>query len=91
MNYRMEADSIGTKQVPADAYYGVQSLRGAENFKITGHMLHPLFIKNMAKKLFTQFFKQKVLRFKMGIKGCPAHVCHFNNFSHGYLIKIFLR
>ena len=32
MNYRMEADSIGTKQVPADAYYGVQSLRGYENF-----------------------------------------------------------
>ena len=36
MNFRMEADSIGAKQVPADAYYGVQSLRGCENFRITG-------------------------------------------------------
>ncbi|MBE6666590.1 MAG: aspartate ammonia-lyase [Ruminococcaceae bacterium] len=48
-NLRIEHDSIGDLEVPADAYYGVQSLRGAENFKITGHMLHPLFIKNMAK------------------------------------------
>ena len=24
---RLESDSIGTMQVPADAYYGVQSLR----------------------------------------------------------------
>ena len=28
MNYRIEADSIGSKQVPAEAYYGVQSMRG---------------------------------------------------------------
>ena len=48
-NLRIEHDSIGDLEVPADAYYGVQALRGAENFKITGHMLHPLFIKNMAK------------------------------------------
>ena len=49
MNYRMEADSIGTKQVPADAYYGVQSLRGCENFQITGLKLRPEFIVTMAQ------------------------------------------
>ena len=48
-NIRYESDSIGQLAVPADAYYGVQSLRGAQNFQITGHKLHPLFIKNMAK------------------------------------------
>ena len=48
-NLRIEHDSIGDLEVPVDAYYGVQALRGAENFKITGNMLHPLFIKNMAK------------------------------------------
>ena len=31
MEMRIETDSIGSRQVPADAYYGVQSLRGAEN------------------------------------------------------------
>ena len=49
MNYRLEADSIGTKQVPADAYYGVQSLRGYENFRITGLSLRPEFIESMAE------------------------------------------
>ena len=49
MNYRMEADSIGVKQVPADAYYGVQSLRGCENFRITGLKLRPEFIVSLAQ------------------------------------------
>ena len=49
MNYRMEADSIGVKQVPADAYFGVQSLRGCENFRITGLKLRPEFIISMAE------------------------------------------
>ena len=47
--FRLEQDSVGALEVPADAYYGVQSLRGARNFKITGTMLHPNFIKNMAR------------------------------------------
>ncbi len=34
--YRTETDSIGTKEVPADAMYGVQTLRAFENFSISG-------------------------------------------------------
>ena len=49
MNYRLEADSIGTKQVPAQAYYGVQSIRGCENFQITGQRLRPEFIESLAE------------------------------------------
>ena len=37
IKYRLESDSIGTLEVPADAYYGVQSLRGKNNFHITGY------------------------------------------------------
>ena len=47
--YRIEKDSIGTKQVPIDAYYGVQSLRGCENFRITGQRLRPEFIESLAQ------------------------------------------
>ena len=36
MDFRVERDSIGTKEIVKDAYYGVQSLRGYENFRITG-------------------------------------------------------
>ena len=47
-DYRIEADSIGTKDVPEDVYYGVQSLRAAENFHITGLNMHPEIINSLA-------------------------------------------
>ena len=46
--YRTEHDSIGDKAVPADAYYGVQTLRAVENFHITGLSLHPEMINSLA-------------------------------------------
>ncbi len=49
MLYRVESDSIGSKQVPIDAYYGVQSLRGCENFQITGQRLKTDFINSMVE------------------------------------------
>jgi len=45
---RLESDSIGEKQVPADAYYGVQSMRAMENFSITGARLHTEMINSLA-------------------------------------------
>jgi aspartate ammonia-lyase len=33
---RLEHDSLGERHVPASAYYGVQTLRAAENFDISG-------------------------------------------------------
>ncbi|MBR2634874.1 MAG: aspartate ammonia-lyase [Clostridia bacterium] len=47
--YRVERDSIGEKKVPLNAYYGVQSLRGAENFPITGNKMHPELIRALAE------------------------------------------
>ncbi len=49
MQYRIESDSIGSREVPIDAYYGVQSLRGCENFRITGHRLTVEFIESLAQ------------------------------------------
>lgn len=34
-NTRIEHDFLGEKKIPADAYYGIQTLRAIENFKIT--------------------------------------------------------
>ena len=36
MKYREEKDSMGTVQVPNDAYYGAQTQRAADNFTISG-------------------------------------------------------
>ena len=48
MKMRLEADSIGEKNVPAEAYYGVQSLRANENFPITGRLLEPELVRGHA-------------------------------------------
>jgi aspartate ammonia-lyase len=37
---RVERDSLGTLEVPADAYYGVQTARAVANFPISGERLH---------------------------------------------------
>ena len=47
MGFRIERDFLGEKQVPDDAYYGVQTVRGQENFHITGMPMsrEPYFVK----------------------------------------------
>ena len=45
---RIEKDFLGTKEVLADAYYGIQTLRAVENFPITGYRIHSELIKAMA-------------------------------------------
>ena len=47
-DYRIEEDFIGTKDIPESVYYGVQSLRAAENFRITGLNMHPEIINSLA-------------------------------------------
>ena len=49
-NYRTETDLLGSKEVPEEVYYGVQTSRAIDNFHISGHLLssYPNFIKGMA-------------------------------------------
>ena len=35
MSYRLESDLLGELQVPAEAYYGVQTQRGINNYKVS--------------------------------------------------------
>ena len=49
MNIRLEADSIGSMEVPQDAYYGVHSLRAKENFPMSGRPMHPALITALAQ------------------------------------------
>ncbi len=42
---RTERDSLGAKEVPAEAYYGVETARATENFRISGIKPHPDFIR----------------------------------------------
>ncbi|MBP6344844.1 aspartate ammonia-lyase [Neisseriaceae bacterium CLB008] len=47
---RLEKDLLGTLEVPADAYYGIQTLRAANNFHLSGVTLshYPKFVMALA-------------------------------------------
>lgn len=47
--FRLEHDSIGEMEVPKDAYYGVHSLRGKNNFPITGAHMDSYMIRGAAE------------------------------------------
>ncbi len=49
MKTRTEKDSMGPLEVPADAYYGVQTQRAVTNFPISGWPLPPRFIHAMGR------------------------------------------
>ena len=47
MKYRKEKDSLGTIEVPADAYFGASTQRAVNNFPVSGlrfprHLFIPL-------------------------------------------------
>jgi aspartate ammonia-lyase len=47
---RLEHDLLGDKEIPADAYYGVQTARALENFQISGIAInhYPGFVEAWA-------------------------------------------
>ncbi|NEU32169.1 aspartate ammonia-lyase [bacterium LRH843] len=45
---RTEHDFLGDKEVPAHAYYGIQTLRAVENFPITGYRIDGELVKAIA-------------------------------------------
>ncbi|RPI47073.1 MAG: class II fumarate hydratase [Betaproteobacteria bacterium] len=45
MEYRIEHDSLGDVQVPADAFYGAQTQRAIDNFQLSGLPLPRTFIR----------------------------------------------
>lgn len=49
MKTRVEFDSIGSMEVPEEAYYGVQTLRAKRNFPITNRIIHEKLIVSLAE------------------------------------------
>lgn len=43
-DYRTEQDSMGERQIPQHAYYGIQTLRATENFPISGLKPLPTYV-----------------------------------------------
>ncbi len=45
---RIEQDSLGARPVPAEAYYGIETVRAVENFPVSGLRFHADFIWALA-------------------------------------------
>lgn len=48
MSPRIEKDFLGSKEIPKDVYYGIQTMRAIENFPITGHKVDKELIRALA-------------------------------------------
>ena len=48
MGYRIEKDTLGEVKVPSDKYWGAQTQRSLENFKIGGQRMPPEIVKAFA-------------------------------------------
>jgi aspartate ammonia-lyase len=78
--FRTEHDLLGDKQVPADAYYGVQTARALENFQLSGVAInhYPGFVeawaivKLAAARANTDVGAMKPERLAMIEKACKA-------------------
>ncbi len=46
---RLEHDLLGEREVPAERYYGIQTLRALENFNMTGIAIahYPRLVKSL--------------------------------------------
>ncbi len=76
-NMRLESDSIGTMNVPEDAYYGVQALRAKNNFPITGTPVNSTFIYNLAKiKRAAAITNRNAGKLKPEIAGAIESACN---------------
>ena len=77
---RTEHDLLGDKQVPADAYYGIQTMRGLENFQLSGVKINHYpgyveawaIVKLAAARANTQAGAMKPERLAMIEKACKA-------------------
>lgn len=65
---RQEHDLLGERELPANVYYGIQTLRALENFPITGLHLHPILIKALA------VVKKASALANMGTAVLPKHI-----------------
>ncbi len=68
MTMRIEKDTLGTVEVPADAYYGAQTARAVANFPISGLKPHPALVWG------TLVIKKSAAKANMATGRLPAEI-----------------
>jgi len=91
MQFRIEHDSLGEKDVPVEAYYGIQTVRAIENFPITGIPISefPFLIKAIASIKEAAAVTNKELGL-LDAKICDAIVKACRDVKSGMLDRYFV-
>lgn len=93
--FRVERDSLGEMKVPENAYYGPQTSRSIENFKISGAKMDEEIIKSI---LYLKIacaranFKLKLLENKKEkaiVRACQDIIKNFKKFEKEFPIDVF--
>jgi aspartate ammonia-lyase len=90
-NTRVENDLLGYRDVPSEVYYGIQTLRGLENFNISGVSLsfYPILIEALAMVKIAA----ANANYELGLLSKPIHsaiiqACHeiISGKFHGHFV-----
>ena len=76
---RKEHDLLGDREVPAEAYYGIQTLRAVENFNISGVTLnfHPVLIEALVMvKMASAKANLELGLLSKPVADAIVHACH---------------
>lgn len=67
---RKEKDLLGEKELSAEVYYGIHTLRAMENFPLTGQRMHPALIRALA------MVKKAAAEANLDLGYIPANIGH---------------
>jgi aspartate ammonia-lyase len=82
LKMRMEKDSLGQRDVPANAYYGIQTQRAIDNYPISGYRAHPELIRAMGMIKIAAAMANRELRL-LDVKRARAIVVASGEVIHG--------
>lgn len=63
LGFRIETDLLGSRQIPADALWGIHTARALENFQISGKPVHPELVKAYGEVKLACFKTNRALNF----------------------------
>lgn len=90
---RMEKDSLGEFPVPAEAYYGIQSVRASQNFPISGLRAEAelveavMFIKKAAALVNSELHQLDKAKAEAIIKACDEVIA--GKFRDQFIVDVF--
>jgi len=93
--YRLERDSLGEMKVPADVYYGIQTLRALENFPVSGMKEEPEFIRAyviLKKAAALTNMELGEISPEIGkaiVKACDTILAHNEKFFPHFVVDVF--